>query len=83
MKRFTAPAILAALLLLEWIAWDAWYYFVAYLGDLSTYGFDTLVSRFGSPVVVLLLVQMVALLILFGRATVPSYRGVKRARSQG
>jgi hypothetical protein len=82
-KRFTAPAILAAVLLAEWIAWDLWYYFVAYQGDLSTYGFDQLVRQFGNAVVALLLVQMLALLVLFGRATLSSLKGVRKVRAQG
>jgi hypothetical protein len=81
-KRFTAPMILAAVVLAEWIAWDLWYYFVAYQGDLSTYGFDQIVRQFGNPVVVLLLVQMIALLVLFGRATLPSLKGVRKVRGR-
>jgi hypothetical protein len=82
-KWFRAPAILSALLLIQWIAWDVWYYYVVFQGSLSTYGFDQLVKRFGNPLVALLLVEMVALLILFGRASVLSYKGVKKARAQG
>lgn len=81
-KRFVAPAILAAVLLAQWIAWDLWYYFVAYQGDLSTYGFDELMRRFGGPAVVLLFVEMVVLLVLFGRATLSSYKGVKKVLKQ-
>jgi hypothetical protein len=81
-KWFTASVALAGLILVEWIAWDAWYYYVVFGGDISTYGFDELVRRFGNPLVALLLVQIVVLLILFGRASVTSYKGVMRARRQ-
>ena len=81
-KWFRASAILAALLLIQWIAWDVWYYYVVFQGSISTYGFDQLVRRFGNPLVALLLLEMIALLILFGRACVLSYKGVKRALRQ-
>jgi hypothetical protein len=82
-KWFRVSGILAVLLLIQWIAWDVWYYFVVFEGSLSTYGFDQLVKRFGNPIVALILAQTIAMLFFFGRACVVSFKGVKRARSKG
>lgn len=82
-KWLTASSVLAAVMLVEWIAWDVWYYVVVFGGSISTYGFDQLVRRFGNPLVALLLVEIVALLVVFGRACVLSYKGVKKTISQG
>jgi hypothetical protein len=82
-KGFTVAGVLALLLLIQWIAWGAWYYFAVFEGSLSTYGFDQLVRRFGNPVVVLVLAQTLAMLFFFGLACVASFRGVKRARLKG
>jgi hypothetical protein len=82
-KWFTVSVVLAVVMLVEWIAWDVWYYVVVFGGSISTYGFDQLVRRFGNPLVALLMVEIIALLVVFGRACVLSYKGVKRAISQG
>ncbi|MEI8083969.1 MAG: hypothetical protein WCI74_19195, partial [Actinomycetes bacterium] len=82
-KWFRASAVVAAVVLVEWIAWATWYYFVVYEGSLSTYGFDQLVKRFGNPVVALLLLETFVLLVVFGRACILSLMGIKRARARG
>jgi hypothetical protein len=82
-KSFAISAVLAVVVLLEWTAWGAWYYFVVYGGSLSTFGFDELVRRFGNPVVGLMLLETVAMLIVFGRASIVSYGGVKKAIREG
>jgi hypothetical protein len=81
-RWFTISAVVAAVMLVEWIAWDVWYYVVVFGGSISTFGFDQLVKRFGNPAVGLLLVEMIVLLVVFGRACVASFRGVKRVRDR-
>jgi hypothetical protein len=81
-KWFTASAVVAAVMLVEWIAWDVWYYVVVFGGSISTYGFDQLVKQFGNPAVGLLLAEMIVLLVVFGRASIASFRGVKRVRDR-
>jgi hypothetical protein len=81
-KWFTVSAVVAAVMLVEWIAWDVWYYVVVYGGSISTFGFDQLVKRYGNPAVGLLLAEMIVLLVVFGRASVASFRRVKRVRDR-
>jgi hypothetical protein len=81
-KWFTVSAVVAAVILVEWIAWDVWYYVVVFGGSISTFGFDQLVKRFGNPAVGLLLAEMIVLLVVFGRASVVSFRRVKRLRDR-
>ena len=82
-KWFTAASALAVLLLIEWVAWDVWYYTNVFEGSMSNYAYDQLMRQFGTLAMVLLLAQIVALLVVFGRACSLSYQGVRRARGEG
>ena len=81
-KWFTASAVLAGVMVIEWIAWDAWYIYAVLAESVSVYRFDEIVRRFGSPLVVLLAAEMIALLFIFGVASVTSAQGVKKSRSR-
>jgi hypothetical protein len=82
-KWFAGASVLAVLLLIEWVARDVWYYTQVFEGSMSNYAYDQLMRQFGTLAMVLALVQIVALLVVFGRACSLSNQGVKRARGEG
>ena len=82
-KWFTGASVLAVLLLIEWIGWDAWYYTQVFEGSMSNYAYDQLMRQVGTLAMILVLAQIVALLVVFGRACSLSYKGVKQARGEG
>ncbi len=82
-KWFAGASVLAVLLLVEWVAWDAWYYTQVFEGSMSNFAYDQLMRQVGTLAMVLLLAQIVALLVVFGRACSLSYQGVKGARAEG
>jgi len=44
-KWFRASAILAGIMIIEWIAWDSWYIYAVVNESVSVYRFDEIVRR--------------------------------------
>jgi len=79
-KWFKISAILAGVMLLEWIAWGSWYIYAVVAESVSVYRFDEVVLQFGNLFVVVMAAETIALLFAFGVASVTSLKGVKKSR---